>query len=397
MRRGDLMARLDFRSSRTARTNAVAAAEDLVAQLGGMSPKLVTLFAARSHDHAALNRALRERLPAGTRLIGASSAGEIDRSGMTTGQAVLGAFAGDFDIGLGLGTALSRDALSAGATAMRRACEELGTHAADLSTDRHVGVVIDDGFRYKKEELLLGMLEQNPDVLLVGGGAADVDQDPAKQTALVHVDGEVATDATLVAMFRTDVPFAALRAHWYEPTGEMVRITKVDESHQRALEIDGRPAAARYAELVGVPIEELEFGKPHGFARRPTALRVGKEYFLRAPWKPLPDGSVLFANLLEEGSELELMRLGDMTASTRTFFTETMPARVGAPTAALLFHCGARSWFARATGEGDALAATFAVAPPCVGFDVHFEIYCGFHINTTLTSLVFGTEPGAGR
>lgn len=386
------MSRIDFRAARTAQPDAAAAADDFMEQLGSVTPKLVTLFAARSYDHQALNRALRERLPRGTRLIGASTAGEIDRSGMTEGQAVLGALWGDFDVGIGLGSGLTRDAMSAGSSAMTRACEELGTNPVDLSTDKHVGVVIDDGFRYKKEELLLGMLEQNPDVLLVGGGASDITQDPTKQTALVHVDGEVVTDAALVTVFRTDASFAALRAHWYEPTGEMLRITKIDESHQRALEIDGRPAAARYAEIIGVSIDELEFGKPHGFAVRPTALKVGKEYFLRAPWKPLPDGSVLFANLLEEGAELEVMKLGDIAETTRKFFVETLPSRVPSPTAALLFHCGARSWFARAVGQADALARTFALAPPCVGFDVHFEIYCGFHINTTLTSLVFGTR-----
>jgi hypothetical protein len=384
------MARIDFSSARTATLDPAAAADDLLEQIGSAKPKLVTLFAARQYDHQALNRALRERLPKGTRLIGASSAGEIDRGAMTEGQAVLGAFGGDFDVGIGLGTDLSRDAMSAGSRAMTRACEELGTAAPDLTTSKHVGVVIDDGFRYKKEELLLGILEQNPDVLLVGGGASDILQDPSKQTALVHVDGEVVTDAALVAMFRTDASFAAMRAHWYEPTGDSITITKLDESHQRALEIDGKPAAARYAEIVGVSIDDLEFGKPHGFARRPTALKVGKEYFMRAPWKPLPDGSVLFANLLEEGVELEIMKLGDIAGSTRTFFSETIPSRVQNPSAALLFHCGARSWFAHAVGEKGSLAESFKSAPPCVGFDVHFEIYCGFHINTTLTSLVFG-------
>lgn len=386
------MARIDFRSARTAATDPVQAATELVEQLGAFTPKLVTLFAARSYDHGALNRALRERLPHGTRLIGASASGQLDRNAMTRGQAVLGAFAGDFDVGIGLGTGLSRDAMSAGSQAMQRAADELGTSPADLTTSRHVGVVIDDGFRYKKEELLLGMLEQNPDVLLVGGGASDIELDPAKSSALVHVDGEVATDATLVAMFRTDAPFAALRAHWYEPTGETIRLTKVDESHQRALEIDGKPAAQRYAEIIGVGIDDLDFLLPNGFARRPTALKVGKEYFMRAPWKPLPDGSVLFANLIEEGSELELMRLGDMAGTTRRFFSETVPQRVDNPSAALMFHCGARTWFATAIGEKENLEKTFALAPPCVGFDVHFEVYCGFHINTTLTSLVFGAK-----
>ncbi len=132
----------------------------------------------------------------------------------------------------------------------------------------------------------------------------------AKASALVHVDGEVATDAVAVALFRTDAPWAALRSHWYAPTCETMRITKVlDESAKRALEIDGKPAAARYAELLGVEIDDLEFGKPKGFVVSPTALKVGKEYFLRAPWKPLEDGSIVFANLLEEGSELELVKI----------------------------------------------------------------------------------------
>lgn len=386
------MARIDFRSGRTASTDPARAATELVEQLGSFAPKLVTLFAARSYDHLALNRAIRERLPKGTRLLGASTSGEIDRNAMTNGQAVLGAFAGDFDVGIGLGKDLSKDAMSAGSRAMLLACEQLGTAPHDLSTNRHVGVVIDDGFRYKKEELLLGMLEQNPDVLLVGGGASDMELDPTKSSALVHVDGEVTTDATTVTMFRTDAPFAALRAHWYEPTGEMLRITKVDDSHQRALEIDGKPAAARYAEILGVSIDDLEFGKPNGIARRPTALKVGKEYFMRAAWKPLPDGSMLFANMLEEGAELEIMKLGDMAETTRKFFTETVPQRVENPTAGLMFHCGARSWFASALGEKERLAKAFEAAPPCVGFDVMFEVYCGFHINTTLTSLVFGSR-----
>src|SRR5262249_60006787 len=86
---------------------------------------------------------------------------------------------------------------------------------------------------------------------------------------------------------------AALRSHWYVPTGQTVRITKIDETAKRALEIDGQPAARRYADLLGVGVDDLEFGKPRGFAVRPTALRVGREYFIRAPWKPLDAGSIL--------------------------------------------------------------------------------------------------------
>ncbi|HEU4726677.1 MAG TPA: FIST C-terminal domain-containing protein, partial [Kofleriaceae bacterium] len=171
-----------------------------------------------------------------------------------------------------------------------------------------------------------------------------------------------------------------------------LRITKVDSTAKRALEIDGKPAAKRYAELLGVGVDDLEFGKPKGFAVRPTALRVGREYFIRAPWKPLEDGSILFANMLEENSELELVRLADIVDSTRRFFEIDLPSRVSSPRAVLLFHCSGRKWFAESTGKASELSSAFHAAPPCAGMNVHFEIYCGFHINTTLTALAFGAS-----
>ncbi|MDB5213795.1 MAG: hypothetical protein JWO86_1722, partial [Myxococcaceae bacterium] len=67
-------------TARTSKTGAEEAAEDLCQQLGSVSPKLLTLFASRDRDHAALNRAVRARLP-GVRLIGSTTGGEIDREG----------------------------------------------------------------------------------------------------------------------------------------------------------------------------------------------------------------------------------------------------------------------------------------------------------------------------
>lgn len=386
------MAQVNMQSARTTQTEPVAAAEDLVRQLGGATPRLVIMFTSRDRDQHALNRALRERLPKGTRLVGATTAGELDNDGIHSHTVVLSALSGDFEVGLGLGTGLTVDAVGAGATAIERACAELGVRQEDLDPRRYVGLVIDDGYRYKKEELLIGILEKSQTLVLVGGGAADHEPDPARQSAAIHLDGEVCGDAVLVALFRTSAPWGALRSHWYVPTGERLVITKVDESHTRALEIDGQPAARRYAELLGVSPEDLEFGKPHGFAVRPTALKVGREYFIRAAWRPLEDDSILFANLLEEGTELELMRMGDPAGMMRQFFKEELPRRVPNPQAALLFHCSGRMWYANATNTAQQLAETLRDAPPAAGMNVHFEIYSGFHINTTLTVLAFGAN-----
>lgn len=388
------MAQVSLTSARTDEQDPAKAAELLCHDLGPLDGvKLVTLFAARERDQAALNREVRARLPGSVRLIGASTMGEVDRSGMHVGSVVCGALSGDFEVGLGLGKNLGKNAPGAGAAAIARACQELGVRQADLDPRKHVGLVIDDGLRYKKEELLLGVLDKSPALTLVGGGAADpAGMTGAEGSGIVHVDGEAESDAVLVALFKTSAPFAALRSHAYTPTGQMLRITKVDESCTRALEIDGQPAAKRYAELIDCPIDELEFGRPRGFSARPTALRVGREHFLRSPWKALPDGSILFVNLLDEDVELELMQLGDIAETTRAFFTEELPQRVQNPSAALLFHCGGRVWAAQAAGTYEALSRSFESAPPSAGFNVAFEIYSGFQINTTLTVLAFGRD-----
>lgn len=384
------LAKVTLESARTTEADPERAADELLRQLGGATPKLVTLFGSADRDQRALNAAVRARLPSSTRLIGASTGGELDNRGIHRGSVLLGALSGDFDIGIGVGTRLGADAVGAGMRAIARASDELGIRPADLDPRQTVGLVIDDGFKSKKEELLLGVLDKNPALTLVGGGANGPEPDPSRFSAFVHLDGEVTDDAVLVALFKTRAPWGALRSHWYLPSGERLRITKVDDTCMRALEIDGKPAAQRYAEIIGVSLAELDFDKPTGFGARPTALRVGREYFIRAPWKPLPDGSILFANLLDEDTELEIMQIGDIAELTQQFFVRQLPDRVPNPRAALLFHCSGRDWLARSMGQFDRLSATMQYAPPAAGLNVFFEIYSGFHINTTLTVLAFG-------
>lgn len=386
------MGSVQMKTARSMHRDPAQVAEDLVAQLGSFRPKLVTLFAERKRDQRALNQALRERLPSGTRLLGATSNGEIDNSGMHEGSVVLGALAGDFEVGIGLGRDLRRDAMKAGSQAVRHACDELGVRQTELDPKRYLGLVIDDGFQNKKEELLLGVLEKNQSLVLVGGGAADSSMDGSAE---LHVDGQVTSDAALVAVFHTTAPWAALRSHAYTPTGRSLTITKVDDSGYLALEIDGKPAAARYAELLGVAPHELGFGNPNGFATYPTGLRVGHEYFMRSPFQPLPDGSIQFVNLLAEDTELEIMKLGDTAQHTQRFFTEELPRKVRDPSALLLFQCGARAMLSAYACTLEQLSQSFTHAPPCAGLNCMFEIYCGFHINTTLTVLAFGSAPDA--
>jgi hypothetical protein len=364
------------------------AAEEALTQLGSFAPKVVFGFIPGPWDQRGYHAALRARLPKGVRLITASTGGEVSNAGLLSETLVLGALGGDLEVGVGYGTGLSRNAAKAGSTAIELAAGQLGTRVADL--DRHYGaVVIDDGYKMKKEEMLLGVLEKNQGLVLVGGGASGYEF--VKGDGFIGIDGEVFADGVVTMLFRSTAPWAALRSHWYEPTGQRVRLTKVDLASRRILELDGKSAGSRWAEIAGVRPEDLTFANPEQCLRWSLAMRVGREHFLRSIAKSMDDDTLDSANMVQEDLELDVMRAGDIVEVTRRFFTEEIQRRVPNPTAALLFDCGARKLYAHLTGRIPELSSTFAAAPPAAGFTVQFETYCGFMINSTLTSLVFGS------
>ena len=381
------MPSVQLSTSRSSSTVPDLAAEEAVARLEGGEPKIVFGFVAGPFDHAAYHRALHARLPKGTRLITSSTGGEITNQGYSENSLVVTTLSGDLDVGIGWSTGLTLDAANAGAVAIERAARELGVRVADLDR-RHGAVVIDDGFKMKKEEMLLGVLEKNQGLVLVGGGARGYDF--MNGIGWMGVDGEVFSDGVIVMAFQTSVPWAALRSHWFEPTGQRVRVTKVDLATRRILELDGQPAGTRWAEVVGAERDQITVAHPDQILRWMMATKVGREYFLRSVGVSMEGDMLESMNLLQEDQELEVMKVGDPVASTKRFFQEELPRRVPNATAALLFDCGARKFYSQLAGKMDEVGAAFSLAPPCGGLTVQLETYCGFMICSTLTSLVFG-------
>lgn len=367
----------------------------LLDALGGSEPKLGMAFVPGQRDpsfHTELAAELSSALPKGTRLIYATSGAPIGPRGSTPEQVVLAGLSGDLEVGLGFVRDLSDDPAAAGTRAVEAAAQELGGPAGDLDTRRTVGIVVDDGARLKKEELLLGILDANPGLNLVGGGAGDGRLPGETSSTVLGIDGEIAADSAVVALIRTNARWATLRHHAYRPTGDTLKVTKVDDSYMQVLEIEDKPAAEAYAEKLGVGVEDLEFGKPHGFSDRPTAMRVGREYFMRAPWSPMPDGSIFFSNRILENTELELMKQVDMGEALEKFMSDEVPSKIGTPTGMLIFNCYGRYMMSQAMGIGERIDATYASAGRVAGLNAVFEVFNGFQINSTLTALAFGQD-----
>lgn len=382
------MANVQMKTSCSTHVDPVSAAEEALGKLGQDPIKLALAFVPGCYEHAPYHDALRARLPKDTQLVSCSSGGgELTNAGYLENTLVVTALAGDLDVGVGYAKGISRDAVAAGASAIEAASRQLGVRVQDM--DRRYGViVIDDGIRMKKEELLIGIHERNQGLVSVGGGAGGYRfmQDPG----FIGVNGETFMDGVVTIAFKTDAKWDALRSHWYKPTGKLIELTKVDVVNRRILEIDGKSAGQRLAELMDVPPEYLTMNRVDELLRWSLAMRVGREYFNRAIIKSAEDDSLQSVNMVQEGLELEIMRIGDMVEMTRNFFQNEIPERVPNPTGALLFDCGTRRMSGKIFGNLDQLSETLKLAPPCAGLTVEFETYCGFMINSTATSVIFG-------
>ena len=111
---------------------------------------------------------------------------------------------------------------------------------------------------------------------------------------------------------------------------------------------------------------------------------------MRAPWKPLPDGSILFGNRITENTELEVMKAVDFGGALSSFFKDEIPSKVGKPTGALYFNCLGRHFHGMGIGALEAVDTAYASGPVSAGINCQFEIFNGFQINSTLTALAFG-------
>ena len=382
------MATVTLESGRSEQQDATKAADEALAQLGASPARIVFGFIPGERDHRAQHQALRARLPKETRLVTSTMAAGVTNAGYLPNALVIGALRGDIEVGVGSGTGLGRDPSRLGANCVDNAARELGVRPEDMDLS-YVGAVIDDGSRMKKEEMLLGALEKNQGLVVVGGGAS---KNEYGQEGLLGVDGEVFADGAMIVLFRTKARWAALRHHAFEPIGQRVRVTKFDAQTSRILELDGQPAATRAAALFDIPPAHMEMANVPELLKVMFALKVGREYFLRFAFKEPGSDALVSVNWLQEGQELELMRRGNMVEAARKFMEAELPSRVPSATAALFFDCAARRVSATVGGVVAEVGAAFGAAPPCVGGVVHHESYCGFMVSGTLTALVFGAS-----
>jgi hypothetical protein len=159
-------------------------------------------------------------------------------------------------------------------------------------------------------------------------------------------------------------------------------------------ELDGFPAARRYAQLIAHSGGLGEGALDDVVASsHPFAAYVGGRPYVRSVAK-LDGDSLQFACAIEVGTVLRLMRAGDLVGTTERALATAANEVGGRPSAMIAFSCLGRHREALTRGLTAPLAALYDRAA-VTGFHSFGEQVGALLVNHTLTGLVLGAPPHA--
>ena len=239
-----------------------------------------------------------------------------------------------------------------------------------------------DGLSVREEPVTRALQNALGRLPLVGGSAGDGLSFGSTQ---VYSDGSFHTDSAVLALVTTDLPFKIFKTQHFVPTDQRFVVTAADSAHRIVNEIDGWPAAERYAQVLGVDVAALDASR---FAEQPIVVVIDGTNYVRAIQKVNPDGSLTFFCAIEEGLVLRGARGVDLVGNLEEAFAE-LHAAIGQPQLVIGCDCILRKLEMTQRGLIDRVAKVFS-DNNVVGFSTYGEQHLGVHVNQTLTGVAFG-------
>jgi hypothetical protein len=338
--------------------------------------RLILFFCSTSYDLARLASELRNAF-GDTPVIGCTTIGQLGLDGYTRGGISAISLAGD----------IAAHPFAVDLAAMEgivpRIADETRRIIA-LHPDQHpFGLLLVDGMSLMEEQLASLLYRCMPHVPIVGGSASD---DLSLRQTHVYVDGEFRTHTAVFTLFRTRLPFRAIRFAHFVPTDTTLVVTRSDQDKRMVYEINGEPAAQVYAALAGVHVAQLDMPI---FCRHPLVFEMGGEQYIRAIVSANPDQSLTLYCIIENGMVLSLGRAVDPAATALAAF-DRLREDIGEPALVIGFDCILRRLEFEGSGLLDAMGDIMK-RNQVFGFSTYGEQFDGLHMNQTFTGVAIGT------
>jgi hypothetical protein len=368
-------------------------AAEVAGQLGpGETPRealaALVCFVCASHDAALFAAEIDKALP-GVAIYGCTTAGELAPSGWTSNSVVaLGFLRRNFTLVAQLVEDLSHFSVEAGRSAFTETRDALIASDPRIEPENCFGLLLIDGLCRREEAVISALYSALDEIPVVGGSAGD---SLSFDKTLMIRGGEVFSDAALLLLFHTNLPFAPFKCDYFEPTQNKMVVTDADTEARIVRELNAEPAATEYARAVGVMESKLE---PSSFASHPVLVGVGGQYYARSIQKVNPDGSLSFFCAIDEGLVLTVARPRDPYESTLATF-EAMEEQVGPVSLYIGFDCVLRRLDAERRQISRRLSELYRVRK-VIGFNTYGEQFRSMHVNQTFTGIALGQRRREG-
>ena len=365
--------------------NAAEAARELREKLPCSGLAAILAFFSPFYDAQDFAGAMAAQFP-DVPVYGCSTAGELTLEGLSDDSIVaLGFAAADFTIAAepildaaGFNIAQARDHVQT----LRNQLARLEPVAIGRSS---FGLLLVDGLCRREETLISAINACLDDIPVVGGSAGDRLH---FQRTHILFNGEAHSNAALLLLVSTDLPFRLFKCDSFEPTSVKLVVTEADIERRIVRELNAEPAAEEYARIAGVPIKDLD---DFTFAAHPVIVRVAGEYYARSIQQANPDGSLTFYCAIDEGLVLTAAGRLDTLEKAAELFDAT-EADIGDVSLYIGFDCIHRRLDAQQRQIERDLSDLYR-RHRVVGFNTYGEQFRSMHLNQTLSGVAIGRRP----
>ncbi|QOL82321.1 FIST N-terminal domain-containing protein [Pseudooceanicola spongiae] len=317
------------------------------------------------------------------RVVGCTTAGEINAHGYTEGEIVA--------IGLPRAQFRSRavllENLGDGPNAdlvprLLAARNELISEAPGW--DHEFAFLMVDGMSLREDVLVTQVATALGPIPLFGGSAGDMNRFSRTQ---VFAAGRALQKAAVLLLVRTRCPIRVFRTDHFAPLDRRMVVTRADPEARIVSEINGAPAGPEYARILGKDPAQLD---TFTFASHPVVVKVGGQHHVRAIQRVAPSGDLHFFSAIGEGLVLTLAGSEDMP----THLERELSALASDITPDIILGCDCilrrlEAEQKQVTGALSAILSHHRVR----GFSTYGEQHGAMHVNQTLTGVAIYPPP----
>jgi hypothetical protein len=344
---------------------------------------MVLFFCSSAYDLDVLAAEM-GHLFAGNQVVGCTTAGEIGPAGYRQHSLAGASFSTDCCVAVsGLLGRLDKFDIAAGHDFAQALLQHLESRAHDASSANSFALLLIDGLSVREEPVAHVLQHALGEIALLGGSAGD---DMKFVQTHIYCDGRFHSDSAALVLIRTSLPFKIFKTQHFVSSDERLVVTEADSAGRIVKEINGRPAAAEYARLVGVKVDELD---PVCFAASPVVVMIDGADYVRSIQKANADGSLTFFCAIEEGLVFRVAHGVDLVHNLEQTF-DNIRSEIGPPQLVLGCDCILRNQEITQNGLKDRVGEIFR-RNNTVGFSGFGEQFRGVHINQTLTGIAIGT------